>query len=370
MMKQVKFGVLGCGTAAHFHAAACKNSRNIKLVSAFDVKYENAKKLADIYNLTVSRNYQDILKSDEVDAVLITLPHFLHNDFTVEAAETGKHILCEKPMASTLEECDNMIKAAKKGGVKLMIAENHRFLPAHKLIKKVLEEGLIGTPILVRGYEGVDETPDLSKPEHWKGSPEKAGGGVLMDAAVHKFAILNWMLGDVALAYCWLAKQMIKLENKADDNAMMFMKFENGCIGEVVVSDTVFSPPNNRLEFYGTKGTILEDHSWTKPVQIFSTVIEAGENRYQWYSPEVEHEPFPMYYIISFRHEDEHFAECVLEGKEPVFAPEEAKKAVAVVLLGYLSAKTGKIATPADLEKMASTKGTRSIIEGVEKISI
>jgi len=369
-LKQVRIGVLGCGTAAHFHAAAFRSSQKIKMMSAFDANYENAKKLADIYNLTVSKTYQDMLKNDEIDAVLITLPHHLHTEPTVAAAEAGKHILCEKPMAPTLEECDKMIKAAKKAGVKLMIAENHRFLPAHGLIKKTLDDGLIGKPLLVRGYEGVDETPDLSKPEHWKGSPEKAGGGVLMDAAVHKFAILNWMLGDMASAYCWLAKQVIKLENKAEDNAMTFLKFESGCIGEIVVSDTVFSPPNNRLEFYGTEGTILEDHSWKKPVQIFSTAKEAGENRHQWFSPEVEHDTFPGYYIISFHKEDEHFAECVLEDKEPVFTPEEAKNAVAVVLLCYLSAKTGKIAIWSDLEKVASTKGTRSIIKGLEKVAI
>jgi predicted dehydrogenase len=172
----------------------------------------------------------------------------------------------------------------------------------------------------------------------------------------------------VASDYCWLAKQIIKLENKAEDNAMMFLKFESGCIGEIFVSDTVFSTPNNRLEFYGTEGTILEDHSWKKPIQIFSTAEKTGENRHQWFSPEVEHDPFPGYYIISFHNEDEQFAECVLEDKEPVFTPEEAKKAVAVALLCYLSAKTGKIATRSDLEKVASTKGTRSIIKGLEKI--
>ena len=370
ILKKLRIGVMGCGTAAHFHAAACRSSEKIKFVSAFDANIENAKKLADIYSLTVSRDYRDILRSDEIDAVLITLPHYLHTEFTVAAAEAGKHILCEKPMAPTLEECETMMRAAKKAGVKLMIAENHRFLPAHQLIKKVLDDGLIGKPLLVRGYEGVDETTDLSKPDNWKGSPELAGGGVLMDAAVHKFAILNWMLGEVESVYCWLAKQVIKLENKAEDNAMTFLKFTNGCIGEIVVSDTVFSPPTNRLELYGTEGTILEDHAWKKPVQIFSTVKEAGENRYQWFSPEVEHEPFPGYYIISFRNEDEHFAECVLEDKEPVFTPEDAKKAVAVALMGYLSAKTGKIVTRSDLERVASTQGTRSIITGLEKATV
>jgi predicted dehydrogenase len=340
------------------------------MVSAFDANYENAKKLADIYNLTVSKTYQDLLKNDEIDAVLITLPHYLHTELSVAAAEAGKNILCEKPMAPTLEECDTMIRAARKAGVKLMIAENHRFLPAHGLIKKIIDDGLIGKPLVVRGYEGVDETTDLSKPDNWKNTPEKSGGGVLMDAGEHKFAVLNWIIGPVASAYCWLAKQVIKLKNKAEDNAMTFLKFESGCIGEVVVSDTVFSPPTNRHEFYGTEGTLLEDHAWKKPIQIFSTAKEAGENRNQWYSPEVEHDPFPGYYIISFHNEDEHFAECVIEDKEPDYTPEEAKNAVAVALLCYLSAKTGKIATRSDLEKVASTKGTSSIIKGLEKVSI
>ncbi|MHA1429254.1 MAG: Gfo/Idh/MocA family protein [Candidatus Freyarchaeota archaeon] len=111
---KLRIGVMGCGTAAHFHAAACRSSEKIKFVSAFDTNIEKAKKLADIYSLTVSRDYHDILRSDEIDAVLITLPHYLHTEFTVAAAEAGKHILCEKPMAPTLEECDTMMRAVKK----------------------------------------------------------------------------------------------------------------------------------------------------------------------------------------------------------------------------------------------------------------
>lgn len=95
-----------------------------------------------------------------------------------------------------------------------------------------------------------------------------------------------------------------------------------------------------------------------------------GDKRYQWYSPEVEHQPFPGYYSNSFRYEDEHFVDCILKDKDPEYTPEMAKAAVATVLMGYLSAKTGRIITRKDLEKVASSKGTRSIIEGLEKVSI
>jgi predicted dehydrogenase len=191
-----------------------------------------------------------------------------------------------------------------------------------------------------------------------------------MDAGVHRFSVLRWLFGEVDSVYCWLAKQVIKLENKAEDNAMMFLKFENGTIAEVVVSFTVISPPTNRLELYGTEGTILEDHAWERPVQIYSTSKGMEDKRNQWYSPDVEHKPFPGYYPISFRHEDEHFVDCIINDRDPEYTPEMAKGSVATVLMGYLSAKTGKIVKRKDLEEVASSKGTRSILEGLGKVSI
>lgn len=370
-MKQIKIGIVGCGAAAAHHSVACREiSDKVKLVAAYDANEKRARRLAKTHGMETCEDYKSLLDRKDIDAIIVALPHYLHEEVTIAACEAGKHVLCEKPMAPTLEECDAMIEAAKKNGVKLMVAENHRFLPAHVLIHDYVSRGLIGDVLLARAYEGVSEVTDLSKPDHWKGSPELAGGGVLMDAGVHRLSVLRWLFGEVESVYCWLAKQVIKLENKAEDNAMMFLKFESGPIAEVVVSFTVISPPTNRLELYGTEGTILEDHAWENPVQIFSTLKEMEDKRYQWYGPEVEHQPFPGYYPLSFRHEDEHFADCIINDKEPEYTPEMAKGSVATVLMGYLSAKTGKIVTRKDLEEVASTKGTRSIIEGINKISI
>ncbi|MEX2705079.1 MAG: Gfo/Idh/MocA family protein [Candidatus Freyrarchaeum guaymaensis] len=276
-MRQVRVGIVGCGAAAAHHSVAYRKiGDKVELVAAYDTNEKRAKRLAKTYGMDVCGEYQTLLSRSDVNAVIIALPHHFHSDATIAACEAGKHVLCEKPMAPTLEECDAMIKAAEKAGVKLVIAENHRFLPAHRTVQDYVSRGMISDVLLARAYEGVSEIPDLSKADHWKGSPALAGGGVLMDAGVHRFSVLRRLFGEVESVYCWLAKRVVKLENKAEDNAMMFLKFENGAIAEVVVSFTVISPPTNRLELYGTEGTILEDHVWEKPVPVYSTVKEMG----------------------------------------------------------------------------------------------
>jgi predicted dehydrogenase len=367
-MEYVKYGIIGCGGVWRFHNAGTRNNPKIKFVSAYDINEKIVKRTAKKFNMNYFTNLDKFLRSD-IDAVIIMVPHYLHEEMVIAAAEAGKHVLCEKPMATTLEGCDKMIETTKKAGVKFMIAENHRFLPAHKYIMEVVQKGLIGNVFLVRAYECVDELIGLSKRGFWKGDPLKAGGGALMDMGVHKFATINWILNDdVESAYSWITKQCTNLNEKAEDNAMVFLKYNKGTIADVVVSFAVRTTPTNQIEIYGTKGTILEDHSWEKPVRINSFHSEMGENRGKWYEPEIEHGPFPKYYEISARIEDEHFTDCILQDKEPEFTPKQAKAAIAIVLMGYLSAKKGCSVNYQDLMEVYNTKGTKSILEGLEGV--
>ena len=139
-------------------------------------KSDIARSIAKANKMNYFNDPDDFFKSD-IDAVLIMVPHFLHEQYVIAAAEAGKHVLCEKPMATTLEGCDQMIKATEKAGVKFMIAENHRFLPAHDYIVNAVQSGLIGNPFLVRSYEGVNEIPGLMREGYWKGHPILAGLG-------------------------------------------------------------------------------------------------------------------------------------------------------------------------------------------------
>lgn len=365
-MRAVNFGVIGVGGAWSFHSNACAESELIRFTAVFDINRKQAAKMARRYRVNEIKPYGDLddFLASDIEAVLVLVPHVYHERVVARCAAAGKHVLCEKPMATTLEGCDSMIEAAKNAGVKLMIAENHRFLPAHTYIHDAVRQGLVGDVLLVRAYEGVNELVGLGQPDFWKGDPIKAGGGALMDMAAHKFAALEWILEDrVESVTAMLSKQLVNLPEKAEDNALAMVRFEGGAIGEIAVSFTQMTLPFNSLEVYGTLGTIFENHAWEKPVQIFSYHGDMGEHAQQWYEPVIEHAPFPRYYPISVKRADEHFAKCIAEDLEPEFTPEEAKSAIAGVLMGYLSAREGKTASRDDLLEWAERRGTRSLLE-------
>ena len=367
-MQPVKFGVIGVGAAWSFHSSGCAESPVVKFVSVYDIDKARASNTANRYRVNEMRAYGDLqeLLQSEIDAVLVMVPHVYHEGIVVQCAAAGKHVLCEKPMATTLEGCDMMIKATRDAGVKFMIAENHRFLPAHQYIHDAVQGGLVGDVLLVRAFEGVNEIPGLSQPGFWKGDPIKAGGGCLMDMGAHKFAALEWILqAEVESVTAMLSKQAINLAEKAEDNALAMVRFANGAVGEIVVSFTQMAPPFNSLEIYGARGTILENHMWEKPVQIYSHDEAMAEHKYQWFEPQIEHAPFPGYYTICATHLDECFARCIIEDREPEFTPAKAKSAIAGVLMGYLSAQTGRAATRDDLMEVAERRGTRSLLENL-----
>ncbi|MFX1409682.1 MAG: Gfo/Idh/MocA family protein [Promethearchaeota archaeon] len=367
-MDFVRYGIIGSGAAFRYHQRSIRYNPKIKFISIFDTNESLGRSMARKNKMEYYNKLNEFLKS-EIDAVIVMVPHYLHEKYVIAAAEAGKHVLCEKPMATTLEGCDLMIKVTKKAGIKFMIAENHRFLPAHKYIMETVQSGLIGNVFLVRSYEGVNEIVGLMEKGFWKGDPVKAGGGSLMDMGAHKFATMNWILNDtVESAYSWITKQCTTLEEKAEDNAMVFLKYNKGTIAETVVSFTVVSPFNNSMEIYGTKGTIIENHEWENPVRIFSEHDDMGEFKGKWFEPVIEHGPALTYYMISMGHQDDYFTECILNDKEPEFTPEQAKEAIATVLMAYLSAKIGKTATRKELIEIYRKKGTKSILEGLERI--
>ncbi len=361
----LKFGVVGGGSAFTFHYEAVKESDLLQFTAIYDANIDNARKVAKRVTgapLTVYETLDDMLASD-IDGVLVIVPHLYHEQIVIACLEKRKHVLCEKPMATTVEACRNMIEAAKRNNVRFMIAENHRFLPAHNVMKQAVEDGLVGDILMVRAYEGVNEIPGLSTSGFWKGDPIKAGGGSLMDMGAHKFATIEYLLNSRCTSVtAMLAKQAINLPEKAEDNAVAMMNFENGAIGELTVSFTQMTPPYNSMEIYGTEGTILENHAWENPVRIYS-FNKSAPSPQTWYEPEVEHAPFPGYYPISVRREDEHFARCILEEKNPEFTPEDAMSAIVCILAGYLSSIEKRPVTREEIMNLSDQGRTGEILE-------
>ncbi|MDR0720585.1 MAG: M24 family metallopeptidase [Treponema sp.] len=363
---KVKFGVIGGGQAFFFHSNGDRASPYIAYTAIYDRNFENAKKMAQTYKDGILLPYDDLdaMLASGIDAVLVMVPHVYHVEMVEKCAAAGKHVLCEKPMGTTVEGCRRMIKACKDAGVKFMIAENHRFLPAHVCMHDIVAKGLIGDVLMVRAYEGVNEIHGLSQSGFWKGDPIKAGGGALMDMAAHKFVTIEYVIGSKCKKVTGaLAKQAIFLPEKAEDNALAIASYENGALADIMVSFTQKTIPYNSMEVFGTKGSIFENHAWEKPVRFCSFDERMGSDIQKWIEPDVEHLPFPEYYTISVRETDAHFAKCILENKEPEFTPAQAMNAISAILAGYLSHEEGRPVDIAEIEKMADQERTIEILE-------
>ena len=336
-MRKLGIGVIGLGAAGALHAESYNAiSNKAKIIVLCDKDKGCAESNAPIYGADACTSYRDILRRKDIDIIDICLPHHLHAKADIEAAEAGKHVLVEKPIATTLKDADDMIKAAKKAGVKFMVAENHAFIPAHMLAKEMVDQGKIGRAFLAKAYEIVGDVPVEYS---WKTSPEAVGS--LLDMGVHRFFVLRWIMGEVKSVFAFAEKLACELETDNDDTAVIALKFKNGALGEVDLTCCAVSEPTNRLELYGTKGTIIEDHMWEQPLMYCSQ--QPGFETEGWVKPEVEHAPFPGYYGISFRNEVEHFVDCVLNDTQPKVTGEDGRAALNIALLAYKSAKTGKI---------------------------
>ena len=369
-MKYLKTGLVGCGFPFFFHTADAETSKYIKYTAVFDIDYEKACDVAESFSANKMTPYKtlDAMLTSDIEAVIVSVPHFLHEDVVIKCMNAGKHVLCEKPMAITVEGCRLMIEAAKRNKVRLMIAENHRFLPAHNWIHDAIKKGLIGEVMLVRSYEGCNELDALEDVGSWKMDMKKSGGGAFLDQAVHKFAALEYMLGDrVDSVTTILGKQYTVLPEKAEDNAISIVTFKSGILCEITVSCTQINNATNSLEIYGTKGTIMECHDNENPVRIYSMADEAGDMQGEWDIPEIQHGENPTYYFISGRNEDDHFAQCILQKKEFEFTPEDAMSAVECCLTGYLSFVEQRPVKRDEVLKIAETyAGTKSIMKRLE----
>jgi predicted dehydrogenase len=338
----------------------------VRYRAVFCRSFENAQKAAAEYREGEMKAYASLEKmlQSDIDAVMVLAPPGCHEKLVVQCAKAGKHVLCETPMAVTVEACRRMTAVCRDAAVKFMIAENHRFLPAHVYMRDMVQQGLIGDVLMVRAYEGVNAMPGAPDPQSWKGAI--AGGGVFMDMAVHTFAALEYILGSPCVKVtARMAKQAVSLPGKAEDNGAAIAHYGSGALADIMVSSSQRTPPCNSMEIFGTKGSILANRDWQRPVRLCSFDERMGENQQQWLEPEIHHGPFPEYHSLSIRKTDEYFARCILEDRAPEFTPEAAKNAVACVTAGYLSMIKNRPVETAEIEKRADEGGSKNILAGL-----
>lgn len=262
-MSKLKVGVIGCGSIAKFrHLPEFAANKHVEIVAVCDIVEDRAKAAAKKYDAKAYTDYKDVLANDEINVISVCLPNNLHAPVSIAAANAGKHVLCEKPMATSREEAEQMIEAAQKNGKKLMIAHNQRFVSSHQKAKELITSGEIGKIYSFRTVfgHGGPEGWSVDGRDSWFFHKEAAFIGAMGDLGVHKTDLIRFLLGEEVVEVAGFVETSAKGDTDVDDNAVCILKTESGIIGTLAASWSYNAEQDNSTVIYGEKATLyLED---------------------------------------------------------------------------------------------------------------
>lgn len=253
MSKKIRTAIIGCGKVSQWHASALQKTTNAVCVAAYSRDIEKAKAFASQYGIQAYDDVTAMIQREKVDAVVVCTPHPYHIDPVLQAAAAGAHCLVEKPLASSLTDCDTMIQACKNAGVKLGMISQRRYLRCVQRLKNAIDENKIGIPVLgtvnVLGWR--DKAYYESDP--WRGKWSTEGGGVMVNQTSHQLEILLWLMGPVEEVYgVWRNFNHPYVE--IEDTALAIVKFKNGGLGNIIVSNSMKPGLYGKIHVHGSNG--------------------------------------------------------------------------------------------------------------------
>lgn len=262
-MSRLKIGVIGCGSIARLrHLPEYAVNIDVEIVAVCDIVEDRVKEAAEMYNAKAYTNYEDLLADNSIDAISVCLPNYLHAVVSIAASNTGKHVLCEKPMAISREEAQQMIEAASVANKKLMIGHNQRFVPSHEKARQLIARGELGKIYSFRtafGHPG-PEAWSIDGRNSWFFNKKKAFIGAMGDLGVHKTDLMRYILGEEFVEVAGFVETNAKEDTEIDDNAVCILKSESGIIGTLAASWAYSAQSDNSTIIYGEKAILrLED---------------------------------------------------------------------------------------------------------------
>jgi predicted dehydrogenase len=251
----IRWGLIGCGDIARKRVApALREIPNSELMSVSRARFDQAEQFAKEFGARRwYADWKELIADEEVDAVYVATPVYLHATQAIAAAQAGKHVLCEKPMAMTVKECDEMIAACSENNVRLGVAYYRHFYPVIDRIRTILASGEIGTPILaqVNAFEWFD--PPVSHPRRWLLERKLSGGGPMFDFGCHRIEVLINLFGKIKQVKSLVGNLLF--DREVEDTATALFEFENG--PQAIISVThAAREAQDTLEIFGSQGSI------------------------------------------------------------------------------------------------------------------
>ncbi len=348
-MNTIGVGLLGCGRISTLHALSYRGLPGAKLVAVCDKNAALAKSRATEWGIEkVYTRAEELFADAAVDMVEILLPHHLHAPMTIAAAEAGKHISVQKPMACSIDECDAMIEAARKADVMLRVFEQFVFYPPYVKARQILDSGQLGEPVMMRlHYNGGLTKGGWKVPLAswlWRLSPQRCGGGpVVFDHGYHLWSMARWIMGPARSIVAWIDSTSIVPMRRVDCPATAMIRFEHA--KRYAVLDFAWTPrmridskyyaDDNRIEIICERGAMMLNTCTSKTFELPPLLVYSeGKtetiriSRTDWSE--------------SFTDCTRHFIEAIRQHSEPCLSGEDGKAVTEMALAAIRSSEEGR----------------------------
>lgn len=341
-LEKIRVGLVGGGMAGPYFGRSFQAlSDRVEFVAFADIKEEVAREFAQRYGAKhYYTDYRRILDRKDVDAFFVATPPYLHKEMVIAAAQAGKHVLTEKPLALNLIEADEMIQACEQAGVKLGCIFMYRFMETACKIKRAVDEGWLGKLVLGSCVAKFYRTDEYYRMAPWRGKWWGEGGGCLMSQAIHTIDLLVWIMGEVDSLAGYYATMAHDIE--VDDVAVATLRFKSGALGTIEAATAAKPGYPRRLEIHGERGTAqlfdddirIWDVEGMDPAQFLSKEKKDLGNTYSMpgYASHENH----MLQIADF-------LDAIVEDRTPRVDGREGRRALEVIRAIYQSCDTGRV---------------------------
>jgi UDP-N-acetyl-2-amino-2-deoxyglucuronate dehydrogenase len=354
-MEKLKTGIIGTGKVGHLHAAALMDLAESDFTAVCNVNLAGAQAFAERYGVRAYRDVEEMVVEGGVQAVTVCTPHPLHAEPAIKAARAGAHVIVEKPLASSLRDCDAMIGAAREAKVKLaMISQRRLYAPVQR-IKQAIEGGKLGQPVL--GTVNMLGWRDQAYYESnaWRGTWRGEGGGVLVNQAPHQLDLLQWFMGPIEELFgCWANLNHPYIE--VEDTAVAVIRFKGGALGQITVSNSQNPALYGKVAVFGKNGAGVgvQTDGGAMFIAGMSVITEPPINDL-WTIPgeedllkEWQREDADFFLKIDatrYYHELQlkDFLRAVIEDRDPMISGEEGRKTVELFTAIYRSQRDSQV---------------------------
>jgi predicted dehydrogenase len=330
----VPIGLVGAGNIANAHFGAYESRDELELAAVCEADEERAAAVEEEYGVPVWQDYEAFVEEAPIEAVDVTLPHFLHHPVTKAALEADLHAVVEKPLATSMADARELVELAEERDRVLMAAQTQRYTGHSRAVRTLVEEGELGTVRHAR-VDGIQNLHDYTDPPHWLYDGEAAGGGGVVSVLVHKLDLLRYFVGEPARA-CALDRTVDDDFEDAEDYAVGLLEMENGAIVDLFSTYSAAALPYSESYWlFGDEGVVKaipDEGGFGAAPRVARKEGSGSADEFE----DVDPEPMPT--DDPFTNELLHFVDCIESGADPVSSGRDNLGTLATIFALYESA--------------------------------